>query len=252
MEPIIHRAVLNEALEELKELCKDPNQLLVRNGPGLTALELARYLNKPSCIEILHPHPSPKQMHIILPGYHSLLPLTPKQFLNTFGVRYTSYLYFPNYEVLKEVIRNRPWILRTRLASENWELGERYQNELNQGYVADLIIQWINDAIGYGIIANRDFPKGTFIGEYTGMVRRLHRFHKDSNPYCMHYPTRFWSLNYFITDALKVGNELRFINHSAEPNIEPQCAIDRGILHSIFITNQEIKKGEELLFNYRG
>lgn len=249
-EPAIHIAVINDQIAELKKLAQDPNQLLIRNGLGFTPLEIACYLNKKWAVKVLNPHLLSKNMMIRLPEYHRTLEFNSNQFQKTFGVDYIRFLHFPNYKFFKQVIANRPYLLRSRLATENWELAEKYQTELSTGFVAEVIIQWVDDAIGYGIFANADFAKGTYIGEYTGLVKRLYRFHSKTNEFCLHYPTKFWSLKYFAVDALNEGNELRFINHSNDPNLDPKCLVDRGILHQVFITNRHIKKGEELLFNY--
>jgi len=183
-------------------------------------------------------------------GYKNSLILSKKQFEATFQVEFSPYQRFKNLDVLTEVISNCPWILRTFAGNENRALAEKYKTELGEADVADVIIKWVNPNMGYGLFAGKDFVAGEWIGEYTGDVHRLYRWKGEGNPYCFHYPTRWWSLKYFVIDSLSIGNEMRFINHSLEPNLEPICLLDRNLLHMAFLTKRPIEKGEQLFFNY--
>jgi SET domain-containing protein len=175
----------------------------------------------------------------------------PSQFENYFGINYASHLHFDNLNILKNVIRNCPWILRSsKWGEEHRQLALKHKKELNTGFVANVSIRWIDDDFGYGVFAEEDFEENTYIGEYTGQIRTLSRWRPDSNAYCFQYPTRFLSWNYYIIDAFKEGNEMRFVNHSQEPNLQPSCLVDRGLSHLVFFTNQKIKKDEELTFDY--
>lgn len=176
---------------------------------------------------------------------------THQQFKDYFDVEYISYLHFPTPKFRAEAIKRCPILLRSSLGDDNRELGTRFEDELDGGYVAPVCIQWINDDIGHGVFAKQFLPKGSFVGEFTGCVRRLYRLSSDHNAYCFHFPTRFFSWKYTVIDASKMGNETRFINHSDSPNLQPLCLIDEeSLLHICFVTAKDVKRNEELTYNY--
>lgn len=249
-EPPLHKAILEDNHEALQALSNDKELLLQTNHLGLTPLELANLLNKQSCVQILHPNAT-RVVKVVFSGEEILSKCSLDQFEKAFNVKYLSHLHFASYAQLQKTIRNCPWILlKSVWGEENRKLGKLYQKQLEKGSVADVTIKWIDPQIGYGVFCNHELPRGTYVGEYTGVVRQLKRLKPDHNAYCFHYPTRFWSWNYFMIDALREGNEMRFINHSEQPNLEPKCLVDRGLLHLVFFTSQDIARGEQLTFNY--
>ena len=252
----LHRAVICDDIEALHALCQNNELLVKRNSLGFTALELAQFLNKRQCIDIfqnLFQDKVSKTIKLVVKGNSRVSKCTVQEFENSTGIKYLSHLHFNDYHSLKEISDNCPWVLRSSCwGEENRRLGRNFQREIKSGYVADLTIGWIDDFIGYGVFANQEIPAGSYIAEYTGVVRRLNRFNPDHNAYCFHYPTRFWSWKYFMIDALHEGNETRFINHSNDPNLQPQCLVDadQGLLHLVFFAAKHIDKGSELTFNY--
>ena len=249
-EGALHLAVLQDDIPKVIQLAKDETLLHSYNSWGFTPLELAQFLGKKECMEILNPIPAYK-IHVRLKGENIACDLSSDEFQKVFGVVYCSTLRFESYPLLKEVLRNCPWILRkSSFGQENRELGNLYREQLSTGFTADLAIKWINERIGYGLFASEDIHEGAFVGEYTGQVRRLFRWHPDANAYCFHYPTRFWSWKYFAIDSWKEGNAMRFINHSDQPNLQPMCLVDRGLLHHVFFAKRQIKQGYQLTFDY--
>jgi len=249
-EPQIHEAVIQNRYAELLKFAQDKDNLLIKNSLGLTALELANYLGKTRCADCLRP-PANRRIKMMRAHSTTIEEYNSDEFREFFKITYTKHLRFENYTSLKKVIYNCPWILKTStLGEENRTLAELYQWEIAVGYSAESIIKWIDPAYGYGLFTSRELKEGAFIGEYTGVVRQLHRLHADHNIYCLHYPTRLWSWNYFIIDAQEIGNTMRFVNHSNTPNLKPVCICDRGLLHLAFIANQTITAGTELTFDY--
>jgi uncharacterized protein len=246
----LHLAVLNDDEALVAKLGQRKELRHAKNRFGFTAVELANYLGKSRCAAILG-SPFPTAIKVILKGEKVLTEMTPEDFEKTMGVTYRPFLRFANYSLFKEAIRNCPWMLKSFfLGEENRKLGSLFQAQLFSGTTADVVIKWIDERIGYGVFTCQDFAKGALIGEYTGEVRRLFRSRPDHNAYCFHYPTRYWSLKYFIIDGLREGNALRFINHSDRPNLHPACLVDRGLLHQVFFTNKEIPQGTQLTFDY--
>jgi hypothetical protein len=247
-EPPLHAAVLKNDLEAVIQGAKKETWRDAVNSLGFTALELAHFLGRRECANILDPSLA-NRIRVHLRGEGAERELSPDEFQGSFRVMFCPFLRFESYSLFKDVLRNCPWILAL-LGKENRDLGVQYRKQLSKGYTADTVIKWIDEQLGYGLFAVRDIPEGAFIGEYTGRVRRLFRRHPDPNAYCFHYPTRFWSWNYFVVDSLKEGNALRFINHSDQPNLQPMCLLDRGLLHQVFFAKRKIKRDTQLTFDY--
>jgi len=129
------------------------------------------------------------------------------------------------------------------------ELFDQYQTKIASGYFIDVVIEWIDDVLQYGVFADRDINTGEYVGEYVGTVHQVYRLRPHFNEYCLHYPL-FPSFRYFLTDCKFEGNESRFLNHSFEPNLELKVAAENGLLHCIFFSNQKIAAGSQLTFNY--
>jgi uncharacterized protein len=249
MNPLL-RAVIESDFVQLKNQAFVDQWCDVPDRFGFTPLEIARYLGKDEVVELLRgksdkvfklqPHGGKHPVELSLDGFEKAL-----------NFRYRSFLTFPSYHFFMQVLKQCPYILRNRsIASENYEWMETYRQEVLEGKTARIYIKWINPEIGYGAFAAEEILKGQFVGEYTGIVRRLYRSHPDHNPYCFHYPTKWWSLKYFIVDSMREGNLTRFINHSDHPNLQPLCLVDRRLLHQVFVANRTIKQGEQLTFDY--
>lgn len=174
-----------------------------------------------------------------------------KEFEKLFHCSYRKFLAFYSSAELQEVVRLCPYHLRfdwLDTANDKWE--RHYQKRLFEGAFANVHIQWIDPVLQYGLFASEDLFEKTFIGEYTGRVRRLDQKSAPPNAYCFNYPTRFLSSKSFTIDAMRQGNQTRFINHSEEPNLEALWLVSKRLLHLIFIARRPILKGEQLTFNY--
>jgi hypothetical protein len=174
-----------------------------------------------------------------------------EDFEKFFGITYLDTPRFVSEQFRHKVQGNVPWLLQhTVFGYEQRRLGASLRLRLLQGFVEDVSIRWIDDVKGYGLFAERDFEPHTYIGEYVGEIRQIKRFKADLNGYCMHYPSAFFSYNYFVIDAAKAGNVTRFINHSESANLRPFSVLDKKLLHVVFYTTCKILQGEELTFNY--
>lgn len=245
----LHQAVIQGNVERVNRL-KDSSFRFDYDKHGFNPIELAQLLGQRECQEVLLDAP-PKTIKIQFEDQKFPVAYSLSEFEKMFKIIYRPFLTFPSYRMLQEVIRNCPYLFRwEHLISQNDAWENSYQEQLSLGATADTFIKWINPIIGYGVFADADIPEKSFIGEYTGIVRRIYRKYPDMNEYCFHYPTRFWSWNYFVIDALREGNSSRFINHSDQANLQPLWLVNRGLLHLIFISNRLISKGTELTFNY--
>jgi SET domain-containing protein len=129
---------------------------------------------------------------------------------------------------------------------------------------------------GWGVRAAQDIPQNTFIAEYSGEIlshdeaeARKSTSGKDGNDsYFLETETldelhrRFpadgspgedFDTKY-VLDAKRFGNVARFFNGSCSPNVRKEKVIDRNSeaypVRLAFYAKREIKKGEELCWNY--
>lgn len=180
----------------------------------------------------------------------STLGIEKKSFEDKFHVRYLNHLEFEKYEILS-------WSLRkTEKCKEkkSVDLGNKwsmalFQKELAFGKQPKISLKWISPLIGHGIFAGEDIPALSYIGEYTGIVRRR-RLHGDQfNHYIFGYVIGP-SETPFVIDAKDQGNLMRFVNHSDEPNLTSRWMIFQGMSHVILFANRFIPKGGQLTYDY--
>lgn len=249
-QPPLHLAVINDDLAAIGLLQNNPELVQRKNWLGFTPLELANLLGKEEIAKRLLPKIHPPIL-CYRKDQQGPLYCTRQEFEQLFGVHYLPGLSFTNNEQLEEMIKQCPLLLRyTVMGQEHRSLGSSLRRGLNDGLLAPVAIKWIDAFMGYGLFAEKAIKKEQFIGQYAGVVRKVHRLSPELNGYCIHLPTRFWSYNYFVIDAEKAGNELRFANHSSQPNMRPLCVIDRGLVHIAFFATREIEAQEELTFDY--
>ncbi len=245
----LQQAVIENNSQLVEEL-KDSKWRFEKDANGFDALDLSDLLSRDEIQKILMQR-KPKTIRAQLKNSEEIKLLTKDEFKNIFNVTYRNFLTFSTYEDLKETIKNCPWFFKFQwLFGKNDEMESSYLEFALQGLKAKTIIKWINPVLEYGLFADTDLPEKAFIGEYTGIIRRIDKKDPDANPYCFHYPSKYFSFKYFVIDALNEGNSLRFINHSDKPNLQPLWLVDKRLLHLVFIANQPIAKGTELTFDY--
>ncbi|XP_050527182.1 uncharacterized protein LOC126897539 isoform X2 [Daktulosphaira vitifoliae] len=104
---------------------------------------------------------------------------------------------------------------------------------------------------GYGVCALEDISKGSFVDEYVGevidqheMIRRMKKRLYKNNNYMVQLK------HDEVIDATCKGNITRFINHSCEPNCIAEKWHVLGESRMGFFSSKNIKKGEEITFDY--
>jgi len=109
---------------------------------------------------------------------------------------------------------------------------------------------------GLGAFAGEDILKDEFVIEYVGEILS----HSESERRGFFYDHKKLSYlfefkcnnNYYeAIDATRIGNESRFINHSGNPNLVARQMKVGGIFKIFFYALKNIKKGEELYFDYK-
>ncbi|MBQ8498768.1 SET domain-containing protein-lysine N-methyltransferase [Chlamydia sp.] len=129
-------------------------------------------------------------------------------------------------------------------------LGQLHKQQLRAPKHPPTAICWINSYVGYGVFAREFIPAWSYIGEYTGILRRRQALWLDENDYCFRYPVPRYALRYFTIDSETHGNITRFINHSDNPNLEATGAFENGLFHIIIRAIKDILPGDELCYDY--
>ncbi|XP_024155223.2 histone-lysine N-methyltransferase EHMT1 isoform X5 [Oryzias melastigma] len=106
---------------------------------------------------------------------------------------------------------------------------------------------------GWGVRAQQDIPKGTFVCEYVGeIISEAEADMRQIDAYLFSLDDKPQDL--YCIDARFYGNISRFLNHMCEPNLFA-CRVftthqDLRFPHVAFFASENIKAGEELGFNY--
>lgn len=130
------------------------------------------------------------------------------------------------------------------------ELGTKFIHLIQSAYLPKVTVKWINDSVGNGLFTDEVIDKDTYVGEYTGIVRKNdRRYFEPLNNYCYEYPVLDDLGRSHVIDATN-GNLTRFINHSAQPNLRPVHVFYEGFYHLIFIALHRIEKGGQLTYDY--
>ncbi|KAK1384440.1 Histone-lysine N-methyltransferase ASHH2 [Heracleum sosnowskyi] len=106
---------------------------------------------------------------------------------------------------------------------------------------------------GYGLQLLEDIQEGQFLIEYVGEVLDMHAYEARQKEYALdgHRHFYFMTLNGSeVIDACAKGNLGRFINHSCEPNCRTEKWMVNGEVCVGLFALKDIKKGEEVTFDY--
>ncbi len=144
---------------------------------------------------------------------------------------------------------------------ENREYFEKtsrqYTRLIQESRMAPVYIARIDHKVGYGVFAAADLAKGTFIGEYTGVIQEAEEeagreleeggFESDYSWYYLEEIEQAPSLE--ISGRFE-GNELRYVNHSTTPNVSVEHILVDGYWILFFRADRRIRADEQLLISY--
>lgn len=233
---LLHLAVLDERLEIVRELSPDVRLQLRRNRYGLTPLELAQFLNKKTCAELL----SPKSPSRPLPQIPPSIP-----------IEYLAHPIFETSRLLEDILRKTQRAkLSDEIPPEKIWMGVYFDKEIQSGIHPPVAIQLVDQEVGYGVFAKKKIAPCGYVGEYTGIIQERKRKHLKEKVYCVRYTVWEAGRKNYVIDAEQKGNFTRFINHSSKPNLGLQSVYWRGVPRMIFIALKEIPEGAQLTFDY--
>ena len=137
------------------------------------------------------------------------------------------------------------------------ETSRRYAGLIRESHMAPVYIRKINDKVGYGVFAGSELQKDAFIGEYTGVIQEAEEsagceldeggFESDYSWYYLEEIKQAPNLE--INGRLE-GNELRYVNHGNEPNVDVEHILIDGYWVLFFKAARKIRADEQLLISY--
>lgn len=245
----IHQAVIDDDVAMFEKELKKQGSLSSKNALELTPKDLAVYLGSKKCLRCLE-----DETDLKVPIYRNkekaFFTLSREEVKKQLQIDYTNHLIFDNVDILSWVRKK----CEKRLQDDDYRQMNRWTQALHEkaiyGPPKDFAaIRWINPVLGYGVFATKDIKSLSYIGEYTGIIRKRCSKKDRFNNYVFRYVSGPKSTP-FVIDAKTCGNFTRFINHSDEPNLTSRWIISRGITHIIVFANQFIPKGKQLTYNY--
>ncbi len=136
------------------------------------------------------------------------------------------------------------------IKAEALELGKQFITQIELAYIPSVSVRFIDPQVGHGLFAEEKICKGSYVGEYTGIVRKNdRRYTEPLNHYCYEYPVPDHIGRSYVIDATQ-GNLTRFINHSFHPNLRPVHVFYEGYYHLIFLALETLSKGTQLSYDY--
>jgi hypothetical protein len=176
--------------------------------------------------------------------------LSPQTFSSIMRVAYLPHLMF-----LRERDREKICKKMQKFRKKEWFdprqvwLGAYFRTEIQTSQLPPVQIRWINEILGWGVFAQKDLQPLTYIGEYSGVVRKRARA-DFKNAYCFQYCIANGEDCGYNVDSLDRGGIVRFINHSNKPNLTSALANSQSLTHIILFTSRTVRKGEQLCYDY--
>jgi uncharacterized protein len=152
-------------------------------------------------------------------------------------------------------LENTPYYIENKILFQ--ELSRRYQEDLEKNNMAPIYIKQVNRKLGVGVFAAEKIPKDSFIGEYTGVVqvptpnagRKMGHGGYESD-FSWYYLDQIEGAPELEINGRLEGNEMRFVNHSENFNVDVEHTLFHGHWVIFFKAARAIQKDEQLLISY--
>ena len=179
-----------------------------------------------------------------------------RRFIEASGVQYLSRSIYKDVSVFSRDQKESPYYKDNREEFET--LLREYGDALVEAGMAAVSIRKVSDDVGYGLFAEEDISPGALISEYAGIVQpgedlvpEAEMEERDfETDYSWDYPDAWYEDQLYEVNALRMGNELRYVNHSFEPNLAVEhCLLDnRWVI--FFVASSFIPAGTQLTVDY--
>ena len=247
---LLHLAIIENRLEQFKELIASGFSKKKANAWGMLPADLARFLGRKSFIPFLEPKRSLPLITIYRNRDGQKYEIPIKEFEEKLKIEYIESLEFKYPDTLTWAVdKSKKQLRKQNIRKMNrWTLA-LHQKSILSSRCDHVYVRYIDHAIGYGVFANQDLPALTYVGEYTGIVKRRSLKRIDSNDYVFGYMAGSKNTP-FVIDAAKKGNFTRFINHSHAPNMSSRWVVLNGVTRIIVFTNRPVSEGSQLTYDY--
>ncbi len=176
--------------------------------------------------------------------------IEPKEYKSKFNVEYLDELHFEDPQSIEKLSSKCKKLLKkSDIKAENDWIRALYETNFRAQKHPRLMIRYINHRLGYGLFAAETIPAFTYIGEYSGVVRKRNRRKDRTNNYVFGYTIAHKNTP-FVIDAQDRGSTMRFVNHSDDPNIASHWMIVDNLCHIIFHSTELIPAGAQLTYDY--
>jgi len=178
-----------------------------------------------------------------------------RRFIESQGIAYLPRAEYTDQPSFKRDLKDSPYYLDNQ--EEFDHLAVNYGKAVAERQMAPVSIRFVSGDVGCGLFAESDLEAGSFIGEYTGTVQPGRDVLPEEKgergydtDYTWDYPDAWYEDILFEINAGRRGNELRYINHSFEPNL----AVEHTLLDNrwviFFVAGQFIPAGTQLTVDY--
>uniref|UniRef100_A0A6B2L7K5 SET domain-containing protein n=1 Tax=Arcella intermedia TaxID=1963864 RepID=A0A6B2L7K5_9EUKA len=169
-------------------------------------------------------------------GKYSEWPL--QQFEQQFSVTWTPYFRCDSYYIEELLFSG------FTVSEKNMDFREKYLGVIFESSGEEnLVLGRIDEVVGFGVYAKKDFKEGDFIVRYGGFIGK-EREDEDTS-------YRMTSgLEGVVLDSKLYRNLGGFVNHSKHPNAEATCIFTKGVEQAIVIATRPIAAGEQIFLDY--